>query len=332
MIRRRLRLDRLLALGVVASMAAALLALGAAPVSAGQGSGASILGVSTQSLPAGQASTITVTGSDYLVPPHAPGVDVFGGVYVFFGWVAGGAWGPSARNSSNNNGAFGYTYSYRGDSGDGSTRDDGSGRVRLVSFTAGGVSGSETPFHMDDNGNWSTTLTVEGSTYTFTDPATGQPKTVNCQQTQCGVFTIGAHGVASATNERFVPINFVGAPAVAPPAGVVGAGGAVVADGSSGGGTGNAAGGAAGAGGTGADPSASTTVITGPPATTVAPDAKKRGPTGSEDDPIELAASGTSSTESSSSLPVIAGAVVLVLLLAGGGTWFWRRRHAGGEP
>ena len=106
-----------------------------------------------------------------------------------------------------------------------------SGRVRLVSFTPGGISGGDTPFHMDDNGNWSTTLTVEGSTYTFVDPTTGQPKTVNCQQTQCGVFTIGAHGIASATNERFVPISFAGAPTVAPPAGAVGAGGAVIADG-----------------------------------------------------------------------------------------------------
>ena len=58
--------------------------------------GSSILSVSTTSLPAGQTSTVTVTGCDYLVPPHAPGIDVFGGVYVFFGWVAGGAWGPSS--------------------------------------------------------------------------------------------------------------------------------------------------------------------------------------------------------------------------------------------
>jgi hypothetical protein len=337
MIRRRLH--RPFALAVVAAVAAALLGFGAAPADAGQGSGSSILSVSTSSLPAGQTSTVTVNGSDYLVPPHAPGVDVFGGVYVFFGWVAGGAWGPSARNSSNNNGSFGYTYSYRGDSGDGSTRDDGSGRVRLVSFTTGGISGSDTPFHMDDNGNWTTTLTIEGSTYTFTDPATGQPKTVNCQQTQCGVFTIGAHGIASATNERFVPIGFAGAPAVAPPAGAVGAGGAVVADGASGGGGGGgggasggtAGGGASGAAGSSDDPSAPSTVVTGPPATTVAPDTKAKGPTGAADDPIELAASNASSSESSSSLPVIAGALVLVLLLAGGGTWCWRRRHAGGE-
>jgi hypothetical protein len=314
---------------VVAALAVSLLAVDPRSAGAGQGGGASILSVSATSLPAGQTSTVTVTGTDYLVPPHAPGVDVFGGVYVFFGWVAGGAWGPSARNSSNNDGAFGYTYSYRGDGGAGDTRDDGTGRVRLVSFTAGGVSGSETPFHMDDNGNWSTTLTIQGSTYDFVDPATGRPKTVNCQQTQCGVFTIGGHGIASATNERFVPISFIGAPAVPPPAGAVGAGGAVIADG---GGPGVGAGGGGGVATPGAsdDPAAPTTVVTGPPATTVAPDAKPKGPSGSEDDPIELAASSAGSTESSNALPVIAGVAVLVLLLGGGGTWLVRRRHAGG--
>jgi hypothetical protein len=316
------RLPRALAAAVTLTITL-LLVGGPSPAGAAQGSGTSVLSVSSTSLPAGQASTVTVTGSDYLVPPHAPGVPVFGGVYVFFGWVAGGAWGPSNRNSSNNNGAFGYTYSYRGDGGDGSTRDDGSGRVRLVAFTPGGVSGSDTPFHMDDNGNWSTTLTVDGSTYTFIDPATGAPKTVNCQQVQCGVFTIGAHGISSATNERFVPISFAGAPAVPPPAGVPGPGGALVAEGG-----GGSTGGAGAPAGVAPDAPSETTVVTGAPATTVAPDAQAKGPSGSKDDPIELAASNASSTESSSSLPLVGGAALLVLLLGGGGAWMWRHRRS----
>jgi hypothetical protein len=315
---------------VVAALMTVLLVAGAVPAGAAQGSGASILSVSSTSLPAGQTSTVTLMGTDYLVPPHAPDTHLFGGVYVFFGWVAGGPWGPSNRNSANNNGAFGYTYSYRGDGGDASTRDDGTGRVRLVAFTPGGVSGDATPFHMDDNGNWSATLTIEGSTYTFIDPATGAPKTVSCQQVQCGVFTIGAHGIASATNERFVPINFVGAPAVAPPPGVPGPGGAVVPDAGPGGsgGPGGSSGGPTPTGAASEDPSIPTTVITAPPTTSTTTKAQSKGASGSKDDPIELAASNASSSESSSGLPIVGGAVVL-LIAAGGGTWIWRRRRSG---
>jgi len=179
---------------------------------AGQGTGNPVLTVSPTKLTVGKSATVTVTGTDYLVPPHAPGVDVFGGVYLFFGWVRpGGPWGPSIRNSNNNDGVFGVTYSYRGDGGDGSTRDDGTGTMRFVSFTSGGLSGDATPFHMDDNGNWTATLVIPASTYQYT--ALGSVKrTVNCQQVQCGVFTIGAHGKASATNEKFTPITFAAAP------------------------------------------------------------------------------------------------------------------------
>jgi hypothetical protein len=292
------------------------------PASAGQGTGTSVLSAAPTSVPAAGATTITVTGRDYLVPPHGPGVDVFGGVYVLFGWVAGGAWGPSHRNSANNNGAFGSTYSYPGDGGDASTRDDGTGRVRLVSFTAGGMSGEATQFHMDDNGNWTTTLTVRGSTFSFIDPATGDPKTVNCQQVQCGVLTIGAHGKASATNERFVPVTFTGAPASPPPAGTPGAGGAVVP---SAGGT-HADPGAPSTSGSGTAASSSpTTAITGPAASSTLPDTGGSDGRGTNDDPIAIDARPASSTESTTAWPVLVGAGLL-LVLAGAGTWWWRRR------
>jgi hypothetical protein len=195
---------------VLAAATVVALAAVAPSAHAAQGSGNPILQVSSPTLPATGTSTITVTGLDYLVPPHAPGASVFGGVYVFFGWVRpGGAWGPSIRNSNDNDGNFGVTYTYTGDGGDPGTRDDGGGIMRFVSFTPGGASGSSTPFHMDGNGNWSTTMVVPGSTYTWSDPFTGSVSTVNCRQVQCGVFTIGAHGKASATNERFTPVNFV---------------------------------------------------------------------------------------------------------------------------
>ncbi|HVJ95610.1 MAG TPA: hypothetical protein VNC41_02125, partial [Acidimicrobiia bacterium] len=195
--------------GVIA-IATALALVVAAPVAeAGQGSGNPVLSVSRTSLPATGVSNITITGTDYLVPPHAPGANVFGGVYVFFGWVrAGGGWGPSIRNSTNNDGNYGFTYTYPGDGGDAGTRDDPEGKMRFVSFTSGGTSGSATPYHMDDNGNWSTAMNIHGPTFTWENQGAGTSGTVDCRVVQCGVFTIGAHGKASATNEKFTPINF----------------------------------------------------------------------------------------------------------------------------
>lgn len=208
---------------LIAGAVAAALTLSPSPVQAGQGTGSSILTVSTTVIAPDRITDLTITGTDYLVPPHATGVDVFGGVYVFFGWVADPArFGPSIRNSENNDGTFGVSYAYPGNGGDGDTRDDGSGTMRLVSFTPGGESGEATDFHMDDNGNWSTTLRIYGSTFTTTSLATGETTSYDCTVVQCGIFTIGAHGKASATNERFVPIAFdaavgVGVPQVVEP-------------------------------------------------------------------------------------------------------------------
>ena len=70
-----------------------------------------------------ETATITVTGSNYLVPPHVCGSSVFGGVYVAFGWVKpGGQWGPSWRSSTSATGLFGQTYSYPGEGGGAETR------------------------------------------------------------------------------------------------------------------------------------------------------------------------------------------------------------------
>ncbi|MEI2697663.1 MAG: hypothetical protein V9E94_04720 [Microthrixaceae bacterium] len=143
-----------------------------------------------------------------------PNVDVFGGVYVMFGWVATtSGWGPSARSSTSSAGVFGATYAYPGEGGDANIRDDGSGRVRLVAFTSGGESGAATPFHMDCDGNWETTMTIHSPVFEYVVPSTGETRTVDCRSLasgRCGIFSIGAHGKASATNERFVPITFTG--------------------------------------------------------------------------------------------------------------------------
>ncbi|MBX3313935.1 MAG: hypothetical protein KF906_06415 [Actinobacteria bacterium] len=205
--------------GVVAVVASVLTVAGiASPATGGLGSGSPTMAVSVASVPSDRATTVTVRGTDYLVPPHdCPATDVFGGVYVMFGWVASTkGWGPSARSSTSSAGVFGSTYAYPGEGGDASIRDDGSGRVRLVSFTSGGESGAATPFHMDCDGDWETTMTIPSPLIRFVVPSTGETRTIDCRSLasgRCGIFSIGAHGKASATNERFVPITFTGSAA-----------------------------------------------------------------------------------------------------------------------
>jgi hypothetical protein len=214
-----------------AAAALVLLALGlpiaevaSAPPAAAQSCGTTqpgvaSLSVNTTTLPSDRGSTVVVRGSRYLTGLYPCGSSRFGGIYVFFGWVApGGQWGPSHRNATNSNGQYGITYHYPGEGGSGETRDDGSGTLRLVSFTAGGLSGTETPFRMDAAGNWEATLNIAGPVYAWRDIVTGAGNSVDCRVFRCGVYTIGAHGVASASNEQFVPITFTGPPPPAAPA------------------------------------------------------------------------------------------------------------------
>ena len=203
---------------LVRTLAAATMLLGAAAgpfapaADAGLGSGNPSLTASVTTVRSDGPTDVTVRGTDFLVPPHdCPNVDVFGGVYVMFGWVeSGGPWGPSTRSSTSSNGVFGVTYAYPGEGGDANIRDDGTGRVRLVSFTGGGESGAATPFHMDCNGDWAATMTIHSPTFSYV-LSSGEQRTIDCRNLasgRCGIFTIGAHGKASATNELFVPITF----------------------------------------------------------------------------------------------------------------------------
>lgn len=215
-----MRSRRPLALLVLSCLLAATAPLLAEPAAAqtrcGGTSASPRLTPSRTTIGAQETAVVTVSGTNYLVPPHVCGTDVFGGVYLFFGWVQpGGQWGPSWRSSTSDRGLFGTTYSYPGEGGGGETRDDGTGTVRLVSFTAGGESGTSTPFHMDGAGNWRADVTVRGATYDFKDLRTGASHRVDCRVVQCGVFTIGAHSKSSRTNEVFHPINFTD-PAGAP--------------------------------------------------------------------------------------------------------------------
>lgn len=220
--------------GAVASLLLGAGSIGVGPAGAqatcgGTSASPSLTATPNVASPAG-ATTITVTGTNYLVPPHQQGRSLFGGIYLFFGWVApGGQWGPSWRATATAAnpwvGQFGATYSYPGEGGGGETRDDGTGTIRLIAFTGGGMSGLETAFTMDCGGNWQTSLVVRGATFQWSDLATGASNTVDCRVVQCGVFTIGAHGIASRTNEQFTPIAIGdGSGAPAPPATASGGG------------------------------------------------------------------------------------------------------------
>lgn len=208
---------------------AATCAVFGAPTAGAQG--VPTLAVNPGVVSATQPTTVNVFGSNYLVPPHAADREVFGGVYVLFGWVQPGAtWGPSNTNGNNTDGQFGWSYNYSGISRGADTRDDGTGHNRFVSFTGGGISGEATEFHMamdpafpdNSRGSWATTITIPGATYQYLDPRTNSLATVDCRTVQCGIYTIGAHGVKSPTNERFFPITFAsGGGSTPPPAPVV---------------------------------------------------------------------------------------------------------------
>ena len=353
--RHRWRRGLALAATCALAMAGAVLAspsAGASPGVAAQQCGTTSatpsLTVDQTTLDSAATTTVNITGTNYLVPPHVCGTEVFGGVYAFFGWVQpGGTWGPSHKSSTSTNGLFGYTYSYPGEGGGAETRDDGSGAVRLVSFTNGGESGAATDFHMDATGNWSTNIVVRGATYSFVNVVTGAQSSVNCLEVQCGVFTIGAHGKASSTNEQFTPINFTvagGAPVVPVQGASTGAGGTLSGGGaapSDGGSATGDAGGAVGGTGNGASSGASTD---GSTTTTVAAEVGSIGEAGSDggsaddeaDDEVVDAENAASvqefgSDDGGGGGAVIAVVAVLVLLaLVGGGVLFVRRRGASG--
>jgi hypothetical protein len=119
----------------------------------------------------------------------------YGGIYVAFGWVDDG-WRPSQG------GATGTDYRY--------VPDDESAPTGYISFVA--FPGSSTAYAANGgtlaaDGTWSTVLTVPGARFTSLDRE-GNPTEVNCLEVQCGVITIGAHGLKNANNETFTPVSF----------------------------------------------------------------------------------------------------------------------------
>ncbi len=134
---------------------------------------------------------VTVTGSGFQSIPSG-----FGGIYVFFGWVEGGAWAPSQG------GATGSSYRY--------VYDDEANPVGyqlFVSFPGSSTESSANGGEVSADGSWSGQLKIPGSSFESYD-RNGDVTTVDCLQVQCGIITIGAHGVVNPSNETFTPISF----------------------------------------------------------------------------------------------------------------------------
>lgn len=165
--------------------------------------------------------TVHVTGTNYTAPAVAPSTG--GGVYVLFGEVKLANWGPSHRGSGGN-GLFGHAYAYGGDADYATRSDDGSGLNRFAAFYPVGADANATDFFMTlgaqsgitKPGSFGTgrsganlTITIPSPVFTYVNPMNDQPVTVDCRTANCGVYTIGAHGVAERANEQFVRIKFV---------------------------------------------------------------------------------------------------------------------------
>lgn len=165
--------------------------------------------------------TVHVTGTNYTAPAVAPSTG--GGVYVLFGEVKLANWGPSHRGSGGN-GLFGHAYTYGGDADYATRSDDGSGLNRFAAFYPVGADANATDFFMTlgaqsgitKPGSFGTgrsganlTITIPSPVFTYVNPMNDQPVTVDCRTANCGVYTIGAHGVAERANEQFVRIKFV---------------------------------------------------------------------------------------------------------------------------
>ncbi|GAA1704666.1 hypothetical protein GCM10009808_23290 [Microbacterium sediminicola] len=120
----------------------------------------------------------------------------FGGIYVMFGWVAGSGWAPSQGGST------GTTYRYVPDD-----ETNPTGYVAFVSFPGSSTEYAANGGTLSSDGSWSTVLSIPGAQFTALD-RDGNATQVDCLQVQCGIITVGAHGVVNANNETFTPITF----------------------------------------------------------------------------------------------------------------------------
>jgi hypothetical protein len=120
----------------------------------------------------------------------------FGGIYVLFGWNAGPGWEPSAGGES------GIAYRYVADD-----PNAPAGYQLFIPFPGSSTEAEGNGGALNADGTWSAELTIAGPTFTPVD-AVGTGETIDCTQVQCGIMTIGAHGVVNPANESFTPIAF----------------------------------------------------------------------------------------------------------------------------
>ncbi|MGA1836126.1 hypothetical protein VD659_04260 [Herbiconiux sp. 11R-BC] len=192
----RTRLARAAAAALVATALFSGAATLAGPAPAAHAAGSVTVTVTGQPELVGVADAnyltdVTVTGRGFQSIPSG-----FGGIYVFFGWVEGGAWAPSQG------GATGSSYRY--------VYDDEANPVGyqlFVSFPGSSTESSANGGEVSADGSWSGQLKIPGSSFESYD-RNGDVTTVDCLQVQCGIITIGAHGVVNPSNESFTPISF----------------------------------------------------------------------------------------------------------------------------
>ncbi|GAA2244027.1 hypothetical protein GCM10010401_16470 [Rarobacter faecitabidus] len=139
------------------------------------------------------STSVTVTGSGYQSVKGG-----FGGIYVVFGWVKSGAWQPSKGGSVGNG-----DYLYVPDS----ESKDNQGFQKFVSFQGSETEVAANGGSIAADGSWKTTLVIPGPTFEAV-ARDGKKTVIDCRTVTCGVFTIGAHGVANGQNEVFTPIAF----------------------------------------------------------------------------------------------------------------------------
>jgi hypothetical protein len=191
---RRSRLRTPVALALLAILG---LALGGA-VAPAQAVGPGVVTVTVAGDPSkvGVADTaaptkLTVSGSGF--QSIAGG---FGGIYVLFGWNAGPGWEPSAGGST------GVSYRYVADD-----PNAPAGYQLFVPFPGSSTEAEGNGGSLNADGTWSAELTIAGPVFTPVD-AVDTGETIDCTQVQCGIMTIGAHGVVNPSNESFTPIAF----------------------------------------------------------------------------------------------------------------------------
>lgn len=188
-----------------ASIVAALaLALGAllAGVTASPAHAAGQVTIAGQPAADGQ-SEIQVSGSGFQSVQGG-----FGGIYVLFGWVDdpnGGSWKPSAG------GVTGEDYRYVYDD-----ETNPVGYQLFAAFPGGSTSYAANGGEVAADGTWSGTLRIPGAVFQTYD-RDQNATSVDCNAVQCGIITIGAHGVKNTNNESFTPLTFAGGAAAAAP-------------------------------------------------------------------------------------------------------------------